>query len=419
MINRGFGWAQPVLDRHLLCCAGLIRLKPPFRTTKVFGSSPSHFTSTKRVAVLAAEPHCPPNLIECLDGGDCQVLDECAASGWEGILQIPDDPIKIHHPLIMAGGSSDRRSSSIDALRSELDNIQEAEILVPSRTSVTGDSTPAEGETAETRRGGARRSNSSTRRSEPVSHIRFSDDAGHRRGHPSTHLRLDTDLYPIQSRVEESQDGPSQPDASSSGLAGEPEGGESNPGRVSFAAQPVPPPRHRRLRLRGIGGEVKSVANAAEASARVSRAKDWVARQRARAKRLRRSPTGRLQTRLAALYQKWIYEGLLRQKPLPPSADGRHVPLDPGEARRKSLTDERTGKPYISNFIRSSRYTAWSFLPKQLFFQFSKLANAYFLTIGILQMIPGLSTTGTYTVCIIIAFGSPEALLTRCRLLVL
>jgi phospholipid-translocating ATPase len=164
--------------------------------------------------------------------------------------------------------------------------------------------------------------------------------------------------------------------------------------------------RYRRLRLRGIGGEVKNVASAAEASARVSRAKDWVARQRARTRRLKRSPTGRTKARLAALYKKWIYEGLLRQKPLPPSADGRHVPLDPVEARQKSLTDERRGKPYISNFIRSSRYTLWSFLPKQLFFQFSKLANAYFLTIGILQMIPGLSTTGTYTVCITAMLGT-------------
>jgi phospholipid-translocating ATPase len=32
-----------------------------------------------------------------------------------------------------------------------------------------------------------------------------------------------------------------------------------------------------------------------------------------------------------------------------------------------------------------------------MFFQFSKLANFYFLVIGVLQMIPGLSTTGTYT----------------------
>ncbi|KAI3396407.1 hypothetical protein diail_12215 [Diaporthe ilicicola] len=317
----------------------------------------------------------------------------------------------------MAGGSSDRRSASIDVLRSELDNIRESETLVQPRPSLKGDSPPAEGVAFDIGRGAAgraapvRRSNSGTRRSESGAHIRFSDEASrreHRRG--SAHLRLDTDLYPIQSRVEdteaarrwrESRDTPSRLDISSPVLADRPQGGESNPNRVSFAAEPVaghgPAPHHRRLRLRGIGGNVKNVASAAEASATVSRAKDWVVRQKARTRRLKRAPTGRLKAKVAALYQKWIYEGLLRQKPLPPSADGRHVPLNPGQARRKNLTDERTGKPYISNFIRSSRYTLWSFLPKQLFFQFSKLANAYFLTIGILQMIPGLSTTGTYT----------------------
>lgn len=53
--------------------------------------------------------------------------------------------------------------------------------------------------------------------------------------------------------------------------------------------------------------------------------------------------------------------------------------------------------PYISNVIRSSRYTLLNFFPRQLLAQFSKLANFYFLSVSILQMIPGLSTTGTYT----------------------
>lgn len=85
--------------------------------------------------------------------------------------------------------------------------------------------------------------------------------------------------------------------------------------------------------------------------------------------------------------------------PLPPSKDGRHVPLTFGSVRRTPLIDERRGgsKTYLSNFIRSSRYSIWSFIPKQLYFQFSKLANFYFLVIGILQLIPGLSTTGTWT----------------------
>ncbi|EER24911.1 phospholipid-translocating P-type ATPase, flippase family protein [Coccidioides posadasii C735 delta SOWgp] len=88
-------------------------------------------------------------------------------------------------------------------------------------------------------------------------------------------------------------------------------------------------------------------------------------------------------------------EHVLRIKPIPPSQDGRHIDLD--VHRTEPLIDERTGKHYISNYIRSSRYSLWSFFPKQLIAQFSKLANFYFLIVAILQMIPGLSTTGTFT----------------------
>ncbi|KAI0968696.1 hypothetical protein F4678DRAFT_196108 [Xylaria arbuscula] len=96
-------------------------------------------------------------------------------------------------------------------------------------------------------------------------------------------------------------------------------------------------------------------------------------------------------------YRKWIIEGLLRQKPLPPSKDGRHVLLKPGAVRIEPLIDERSGKHYISNSIRSNRYTIFSFLPKQIVFQFGRLANFYFLLIGILQQVPGWSPTGKFT----------------------
>lgn len=62
-----------------------------------------------------------------------------------------------------------------------------------------------------------------------------------------------------------------------------------------------------------------------------------------------------------------------------------------------------TSKPYIRNRITSARYTLYNFLPRQLFFQFSKVANMYFLLVSILQMIPGLSTTGTYTTIVPLA----------------
>ncbi|KAK2627260.1 hypothetical protein QTJ16_003226 [Diplocarpon rosae] len=97
----------------------------------------------------------------------------------------------------------------------------------------------------------------------------------------------------------------------------------------------------------------------------------------------------------ARIWKDKIMMVILQQRPILPSKDGRHIDLD--AARTRPLLDERTGKEHIDNSIRSSRYTVWNFLPKQLWFQFSKLANAYFLIISILQLIPGLSTTGNYT----------------------
>lgn len=92
---------------------------------------------------------------------------------------------------------------------------------------------------------------------------------------------------------------------------------------------------------------------------------------------------------------KELKKRILSIQDIPPSKDGRRIYLDP--SRRRPCIDERTNKDYIGNSIRSSRYTLWNFLPRQLLFQFGKIANFYFLIISILQMIPGLSTTGTYT----------------------
>jgi phospholipid-translocating ATPase len=93
---------------------------------------------------------------------------------------------------------------------------------------------------------------------------------------------------------------------------------------------------------------------------------------------------------------------ILRQHDIPPSQDGRHILLDP--TRREPLIDERTTQPYVQNWIRSTRYSAWNFVPRQLVAQFSKLANFYFLVISILQMIPDLSTTGKYTTIVPLMF---------------
>ncbi|KAK4145970.1 uncharacterized protein C8A04DRAFT_10160 [Dichotomopilus funicola] len=99
---------------------------------------------------------------------------------------------------------------------------------------------------------------------------------------------------------------------------------------------------------------------------------------------------------------------------LPPSLDGRHIPLRPHITPPSGtngplpqpplLIDERRGYPYLSNSIRTSRYTVLDFFPKQLVFQFTRLANFYFLCVGIPQTIPGISTTGNYTTILPLLF---------------
>lgn len=102
------------------------------------------------------------------------------------------------------------------------------------------------------------------------------------------------------------------------------------------------------------------------------------------------------------LAYKKAHKAILRIQELPPSKDGRHIAIN--RNGKKGLIDERTNREYVDNTIRSCKYTAWNFLPRQLYAQFSKLANFYFLCVSILQMIPGLSTTGTYTTIVPLAF---------------
>ncbi|KAL8873652.1 MAG: hypothetical protein Q9174_000906 [Haloplaca sp. 1 TL-2023] len=102
------------------------------------------------------------------------------------------------------------------------------------------------------------------------------------------------------------------------------------------------------------------------------------------------------------LVYKRVHKAILRIQELPPSKDGRHIGVDANGT--SELIDERTNREYVGNTIRSCKYTVWNFLPRQLYAQFSKLANFYFLCVSILQMIPGLSTTGTYTTIIPLSF---------------
>ncbi|GLI63173.1 hypothetical protein VaNZ11_005942 [Volvox africanus] len=55
------------------------------------------------------------------------------------------------------------------------------------------------------------------------------------------------------------------------------------------------------------------------------------------------------------------------------------------------------GGEYASNEIRTAKYTLLTFLPVNLFEQFTRIANLYFLIVAVLQLIPGLAPTSWFT----------------------
>jgi phospholipid-translocating ATPase len=81
----------------------------------------------------------------------------------------------------------------------------------------------------------------------------------------------------------------------------------------------------------------------------------------------------------------------LRDPRLISKGQGREIPIDVPERGRTNLLDERTGREYVDNLITSSRYTVYSFLPRQLWAQFSKVANLYFLNENPLILVISLS----------------------------
>ena len=104
-----------------------------------------------------------------------------------------------------------------------------------------------------------------------------------------------------------------------------------------------------------------------------------------------------------------------------PGYSGKNTPVTPSLPRYENWARRRAAHGPFRTHVRllykgahdillrihticSSRYTLWNFLPRQLFAQFSKLANFYFLCVSVLQMIPGLSTTGNYTTIVPLTF---------------
>lgn len=67
---------------------------------------------------------------------------------------------------------------------------------------------------------------------------------------------------------------------------------------------------------------------------------------------------------------------------------GRRVFVNLPLPKTEQNTHGQPKQQYASNQIRTSKYTLISFVPKNLFFQFTRLANVYFLGMAILQLLP-------------------------------
>ena len=66
---------------------------------------------------------------------------------------------------------------------------------------------------------------------------------------------------------------------------------------------------------------------------------------------------------------------------------------------------ENNANEFLDNTIHTSKYTLINFLPKNLFVQFSKMANVYFLVMTIFQVIPAISiTSGQPTILVPLGF---------------
>ena len=62
------------------------------------------------------------------------------------------------------------------------------------------------------------------------------------------------------------------------------------------------------------------------------------------------------------------------------------------------------GEKHESNYIRTTKYTMWSFLPLSLMYQFRREANIYFLLQAVLNSIPAVSAMNPITAILPLIF---------------
>ncbi|KAH7463575.1 Phospholipid-transporting ATPase 3 [Phytophthora ramorum] len=73
--------------------------------------------------------------------------------------------------------------------------------------------------------------------------------------------------------------------------------------------------------------------------------------------------------------------------------DGNNAPKREPVGPQEGGDGEEGEEFFVSNEVKTSQYTWWSFVPVFLYLTFQKTANLYFLLIGIFQIIPSVSPT--------------------------
>eukprot|EP01135_Chromosphaera_perkinsii_P001852 Nk52_evm1s212 gene=Nk52_evmTU1s212 len=102
----------------------------------------------------------------------------------------------------------------------------------------------------------------------------------------------------------------------------------------------------------------------------------------------------------------WLGKGISRRHSTKVYPEGSHrtVWIDRWESKNKEAFDT------TSNAIQTTKYTFLTFLPRNLFEQFRRVANFYFLIIAVVQLIPGVSPVAPWAsivpLILVIAFTS-------------
>eukprot|EP01062_Namystynia_karyoxenos_P061845 TRINITY_DN5451_c0_g1_i1.p1 TRINITY_DN5451_c0_g1~~TRINITY_DN5451_c0_g1_i1.p1 ORF type:complete len:1261 (+),score=390.46 TRINITY_DN5451_c0_g1_i1:131-3913(+) len=74
------------------------------------------------------------------------------------------------------------------------------------------------------------------------------------------------------------------------------------------------------------------------------------------------------------------------------------------EEQRDVFNNRKKNHHFCNNFITTSKYTWWNFLPKNLFFQFGRVSNCYFAFNMAISLVPGVSPISPITAILPLVF---------------